>query len=84
MLTSLLRLLQRIRQKGEHWHSKSSNDCVECEYSFYNHEANLPFDQIEECLRARRDALMQEQPPVAEPMPAIIRPRWARKSSDSG
>lgn len=61
MLMSLLRTLYRARQ-NESRQSEPSNTCVECEYSFYNHEANLPFDQIEECLRARRDALMREHP----------------------
>ncbi|MCI4202397.1 hypothetical protein MRO95_01255 [Dickeya dianthicola] len=84
MLTSLLRTLSRARRKNDNRQSEPSNHCVECEYSFYNHEANLPFDQIEECLCARRDALMQEHPPLADPIPRAIRPRWAGKSSGSG
>ncbi|ATO33639.1 hypothetical protein DZA65_02631 [Dickeya dianthicola] len=84
MLTSLWRTLYRGRRKNESRQTEPSGNCVECEYSFYNHEANLPFDQIEECLRARRDALMQEHPPLNDPMPRAIRPRWAGKSSGSG
>ncbi|WP_027711726.1 hypothetical protein [Dickeya chrysanthemi] len=84
MLVSFLRRLYRARRKDKHRDSAPSHTCVECEYSFYNHEACLPFDQLEECLRARRDTLMQERPPVAESMPSIIHPRRAGKSSDSG
>ncbi|QIZ50808.1 hypothetical protein [Dickeya zeae] len=84
MLASFLRMLHRARRQGLSRDSKPSDACVECEYSFYNHEANLPFDQLEECLRARRDALMQEHPPVAEPAPVGTRPRWADRSADSG
>ncbi|UUE08453.1 hypothetical protein NMX13_12170 [Dickeya zeae] len=82
MLASFLRILHRARRQSRD--SGPSDACVECEYSFYNHEANLPFDQLEECLRARRDALMQEHPPQAEPAPVGTRPRWAARSADSG
>ncbi|MGM3160093.1 hypothetical protein [Dickeya undicola] len=84
MLTSLWRTLSRSQRNSENRQAEPSDNCIECEYSFYNHEANLPFDQIEECLRARRDALIQEQPPLTNVRPSAIRPRWASKSSGSG
>ncbi|MGM3176181.1 hypothetical protein [Dickeya lacustris] len=67
MLTAFWRTLR-------HWtlrprkpvHTRYATGCSECEYSFYNHQATLPFDQIDECLRARRDALTQHHGTLAE------------------
>ncbi|SLM63659.1 MULTISPECIES: hypothetical protein [Dickeya] len=68
MLTSFWLTLRNVRRDwlSRPRHDASSIACSECEYCFYNHQATLPFDQIDECLRARRDALTQHHTITAE------------------
>ncbi len=62
MLTFLIQTFRRLRGKTEPKPSmvKKTPDCGECEFCFYNHAGNLPFDQTCECRQ------LPEQPGKSE------------------